>query len=596
MIPKIQGDRQNAIPYTAVLARGLLEARVEPLLAFSRDLVRVADAVGDSKGLIYHGVSITQSIQLRLFLGNLLELLAKPAEGFFKMLDVLGCKQLQTLTSSSLAEQIARHVAEFKGIAVKKSSGGLFLSLVSAARKKIFLTRGRVPRTEAIVSFYNDRAIHAQGRRSLEGRVVFFAIEERRLRRAALMVDALKKIGVDAVIATVPQKKELRQAMQDLRAQGYECVNLCEFLALEEARRIAEKANFDSENVWHAIEQAASEKLAHRYLGVPIYKLFAPMFKAAWPGVTLEASLFVHSIAPLIEKERPSLVVLFDVGTQAMCLLQLCQKLGIKTSYYLYNPLLFTVDFWTPILLDSVHSDTLMTGTDFMKAKLCESGQYDPKDVFRIGDVLLNSGDKPDRAQIKARVLGPHGIRPTDQVVMAISGYVAQDLTIGKKRRFLTGIASAVQRIPGAKLIVKAHPNENLAELKQHLKEWGIEAPVMHTDSLKDLLHSSDLACMMFSQAGLEVVLSGTPLLIIQEPVMIAGYDAWMPFIAQGAASYVPDTDDPHDTIRALLLDESKRNQQIEAGRRFAERYISVLDGASDQHVVEAVQAILMRR
>lgn len=170
------------------------------------------------------------------------------------------------------------------------------------------------------------------------------------------------------------------------------------------------------------------------------------------------------------------------------------------------------------------------------------------------------------------------GVPEGKKAVLCLSSYLSPDVSAEKLRRFHIESYALVRDL-GACLLVKAHPSQNPNELKAQLAEWGVRCDVFfHTEPLMEVLSASDAAIMMFSQAGAEVLMSGVPLVILQEKELVEQFDLQFPYVREGAATLLPmgETESNREKLRPVLVDDARRAELRKKASRFVSRYVSV--------------------
>jgi CDP-glycerol glycerophosphotransferase (TagB/SpsB family) len=146
----------------------------------------------------------------------------------------------------------------------------------------------------------------------------------------------------------------------------------------------------------------------------------------------------------------------------------------------------------------------------------------------------------------------------------------------------------------GARLVVKAHPNESKPLLERMLAEEGVKAAkVAQNESLRALLLASDAVCMNFSQAGMEAVITDTPLVVVQSKEQLQGFEDWVPYVREGAAIFADENEPMAAKIAPLLSDEKARAERLAAAARFRNKFI-MPDGIvpKDRIVAEILKAL----
>ena len=287
-------------------------------------------------------------------------------------------------------------------------------------------------------------------------------------------------------------------------------------------------------------------------------------------------------------------MVLSDVGLHSMIMARLCEAKRIPIIFYVYNPVLFTVPFWTRLLLESVRARYVFAATQHMADVFQKTGRFPQENLRVVGDVFASKVGAEELGIARKKWREELGVRGAGKLVLALSFFVGPDISETQKRRFLRCTSDGVKEVEGARLIVKAHPNEDKALLTRMLAEEGVEPIfVAHTESLRELLLASDAACMVYSQAGMEVVMMDIPLFIVQDEAMLQGYEDWVPYVREGAAVFVPDTSRFADALRPILFSPEARRNRLEQAAKFREKYITSSGFDPMEKMVEEIKIVL---
>jgi len=132
-------------------------------------------------------------------------------------------------------------------------------------------------------------------------------------------------------------------------------------------------------------------------------------------------------------------------------------------------------------------------------------------------------------------------------------------------------------------VIVKVHPNEDLALLRRQAPAWGWRGAILtQTYDIHRLFAAADAAIMVTSMAGIEAMAMACPVIAVQTPDKDFEGDNMPPYVKEGAVERV-SLDDPAAltaTLRRVLDDPAVRADLVERGHRFAAPYVRPVDGA----------------
>lgn len=232
--------------------------------------------------------------------------------------------------------------------------------------------------------------------------------------------------------------------------------------------------------------------------------------------------------------------------------------------------------------------DAVAVPGEYIKKLLIDIG-HRPENVHVVGDLRFD--DLPERIRsfdtehFKRSV----GIAPDKKIVLLISSDIGPTWTVSKKRNLFQTVARATRKIPDAALLIKAHPNESLALLKQHMGEWGLaRVPVMYRENLHELILASHVVVMLYSMVGLEADLLGRPVINI----MLEGEDVehYIPYVTGGGAIGVRSEEELRGALTRLFEDKGEYERWVEKGKTFASRFIRDPDGKVSDRIAELLR------
>lgn len=558
---------------------------LSPLLRFHRDLVARYLALAPG-----FPASMVAPLSARVVLAGAVEHLARPAEALNQVFPTAG--RLLLLGTGSPLESLAAKLAKARGWKVERS--GWRRIFQPLARLKRAFARGAaaaIPGPAALASQYR-LVSGGEAPVAESGGVAFFCIDERRIRRLSETIQRVRAEGIPASLAVLEAKPEVTRAKRELVSAGVPVHSLNHMYpgGAPETRALAAAA--EARQAWESLF-TDEQSWTHEYRGVRVAPWVKEELADPWAKLAAETALFRECAAAYLKARKPALLFLSDNSLHATILAQLGHEAGIPVLFYVYNPVLFTVAYWKQLMLETVKAGLVFTATDHMRSVFVREGGYQEAHVRVVGDVFGAKATDQERREARS-VFGPKaGLREGDKVVLALSFFVGQDISEPQKRRFLR-CAGQGAKACGAKLILKAHPNEDKQLLERMLKEEGVEpAFVAHTESLRQLLLVSDAACMAYSQAGMEAILTGVPLIIIQDQRLLRGYEAWVPYVSEGAALFVPDHEALAPCLGPVLAGGEARGTLLAGAAAFRAKYISSPDFDPLEKMVEQLKQVL---
>jgi hypothetical protein len=148
-------------------------------------------------------------------------------------------------------------------------------------------------------------------------------------------------------------------------------------------------------------------------------------------------------------------------------------------------------------------------------------------------------------------------------------------------------VCETARRLPDARFVVRPHPAESRTAYERAVQSNSIDnLEVGAGSALKTTLQCADVVLTVFSTAGLEAMLVGKPVVVlnpVSEPPL-APYARCVP-VAR-------DVDSLTDTIRQLLEKPEYRSEVIRDGTAFARDYFGPIEGAS-RRAARSIDAFL---
>jgi hypothetical protein len=144
-------------------------------------------------------------------------------------------------------------------------------------------------------------------------------------------------------------------------------------------------------------------------------------------------------------------------------------------------------------------------------------------------------------------------------------------------RRFIRGIALLFED-PDFSLIVKLHPRESVKDFMVLITDlpFAHRVVILGACPLYPLFALSQAAIVLASTAGLEALLFGLPLGVLEIPQVGFVYD----YVSSGAAQGLTWSDPLADQVRALLESPLRNKQSAEA---YVAHNLASLEGATEQ-------------
>jgi glycosyltransferase involved in cell wall biosynthesis len=172
--------------------------------------------------------------------------------------------------------------------------------------------------------------------------------------------------------------------------------------------------------------------------------------------------------------------------------------------------------------------------------------------------------------------------------ILALGQNPAAFISLETHRKTIDAIFRAIQALPQYHFIVKPHPGEDIKPYQAALQELQLPSNVelVTSGAVENAILRSDLVVTVFSTAGLEAMLLGKPVIVLnlsQEPSMA-------PYVA--AAELVESAEILPQAIREIIEDPLRRQSLISAGRQYADAYFGKMDGQSVTRAVQVIKQI----
>lgn len=316
-----------------------------------------------------------------------------------------------------------------------------------------------------------------------------------------------------------------------------------------------------------------------------------PLQKYAWEeleqiilfrGVQLE--VYSAAIEKFLRLQRIDAFIGFDNGINTCAWMKVCEQLGIPSFIHFYNSVATPAIY--QLLIDSFEPTAWLLGGARQLEKFKEV--KDDNNYFETGDILLDVIVGSDRERSNMVMKNKLGISSESKVIVLLSSYITDDYTEQRKRSIFTLVDNAADQL-GVALIVKAHPNENISLLHHQMEVWQIRRPVLHSESLLDVLFASDLVCMYTSEAAQQAMSAGVPVLSIVPAEVSMDLDKHWGYLSSGAVAYSPLEENPTERIADLLFNDQSRLGLINKGYAYIEASAGKRDGNNAKRIVDAV-------
>lgn len=228
--------------------------------------------------------------------------------------------------------------------------------------------------------------------------------------------------------------------------------------------------------------------------------------------------------------------------------------------------------------------------------KLAVSGNYvknifqnrgvEPEKVEVTGTPIFNTllEKLSKKEEIRTKICGHLKIGHNDKIICYTTQGVTITYELKDKISETRAIFEAVKKLPDAFLIVKVHPSEmDFSFYKEINSSINLSKIAYIKDELPldELIISSDILITKHSTTGLDAVIAGIPLFIVD---FKSGDFESYPYVSSGVALSAYTEDEVYSKLKSLL--ESKRTVLSEEDReKFIAEHLYKLDAKSEQRI-----------
>jgi hypothetical protein len=503
-----------------------------------------------------------------------------------RLLDEVKPSRVVLLTGASVAEQVTRALAFERRLPLDVAGRFPPARLVAATARWL---RAREDRRTV-------RVLVAEPRRQPAPpppgpHVVFTICRDRHLFVAEPVAASLRARGIGSrVLASTRDNRELAPALERIGGEDMSGAFLMDYLSQSETRRIVAALRPQLRRLWGRLtsDRAWRDRLRHR--GADLAPVVAPLARDAVCSGLLTARLLIEAAFRALEAGRPEAVmVASDRRPHERAVALAARALGIPSML-----------FWGGALLgrDGINrfdvADRVLVFGEHARDGLVRRGI--PGDRLAIvGDPRSNAARLIPRAELRRAALERFGLIDDRPLYVLVSKYVSLLFSAEEKAALYRSVVEARRRLGDPHVIVKVHPNENLALLREQVATWGWPgAPLTQDHDIHRLFIAADAAIMVTSMAGLEAMTLGCPVVAMQTPGKDFEGGAMPPYVSAGVVERVA-IDAPEALAAALTRlgpGSVTREALVERARAFAAPYLHPADGRLADRLVGVLEEI----
>lgn len=294
------------------------------------------------------------------------------------------------------------------------------------------------------------------------------------------------------------------------------------------------------------------------------------------------SSVYSRAANLYIKSEKPKAIIFISDRGTIESSFALTAKLT-KTPTFLLSPN-------TLMALDKTNeykiTDHVLIAGNTIKKELLEIGVPAEK-IEVVGDLRFDEYIKNQFD--KEQIILKNSLEDKTKYILLISTYVSTSVPYKEKKEAFKLVSSALRSLPGYKLLIKAHPNENIETLRSQLQEWGIQGKVVE-GNLQEFIFISEAIAQTFSMSGLEAIVLNKPVLVINPQEI---YEKHIPYIKNKAAIGINSSDSFIENIKRLERGGQFKKELLERSRKFCEQYIGMLDGKASLRAADKIIEII---
>ncbi|MFZ6024742.1 MAG: hypothetical protein ACOYVG_09875 [Bacteroidota bacterium] len=475
-----------------------------------------------------------------------------------------------------------KKVSEFK-----TSLSVYLLDLIS--RGLYQYTKKKEIKKDKFANHFTSKIEAAESKNESKKIVVIGILEERRFGRISFLQQKLAELGYKVVLFSCLAKTETLERLNDFPELYKRVIFDNSLVTKNEAEEILNKTRGEVIKTYE-ITAADSEIYNHTYKSVP-------MIAYAWNELYevimhrfLQASVNEKAITKYLDSNKISCFIGMDNSVATSVWIKECNKRNIPTIFHFYNGTQSPIVF--QLLADSFNPTKWFLGGRSQMEKLAKCKSYNSQQLVLTGDIFNDMVVNCNKKHIREKIRSLAGIEESSKLIVIISSYIASDFSIEKKKNLFQSVYEAAG-FTGHKVVIKAHPNEDILLLKQQMKEWGIEAFLFHYESIRDVFIAADIVCMYFSESAQQAMMVEIPVISLVPEEMLSNLDKHWNYYSSGAVEFVSLGSSPKNAIQKIANNSVYREQLLHRARIFCENNFGKCDGNNAKRFASAVDIIV---
>ena len=573
--------KNKIVEYNTHLIRWQNENDFTSLHGFCDRLYELSLAQGEGSGLVCHGLPLLKLLETR-WMGPLFTTILAYAGIASEYLDEYKPASL-VLAGSSEREKMFGRMAAFRGVPVTKL-GGLAECITGLYTPKYAREFSGMRQRQLRELCVNDAPVVGAYGRQPRPRIIFIGRINRTVERLVACAPALKQEGSFGLGLLADSRVTLAQQLRD---EGFACSYTREWLGKKEAAALCKSTTVAACESWRKLERdsSLSQWLCH---GIPIIDFAAPILRTVCREGCSVAAMAAEIADRFVNVAEPVCTVHFEDSELNRAVTMLCGNKGIPTvAYYSlsgnsYPGLVRRTQQWMAVSSDVVRAEF--------------GPQYAFDRIRLVGDTLNDLTFGRDDDDLGKRVRVQLGLPEEEKVVVLLSTYPAPPYTLGDIRMLFQRTFKAAQDT-GARVVVKAHPLQPVAEVRKWMSLWDCRGTLIRDFDLLSLLRCADLVSAPITSAVWQAMLAGVPVVSIQPRELLQQYeDIGYDYLKGKGVYFISPDSDAAKVFKALLFDAGAREEQVRKGLAHAREHCGPLDGKSGERLVHFLKDIIEQK
>lgn len=496
--------------------------------------------------------------------------------------------QVRLLSGASVPERLARLVARARGLGVSTVSRAPMPHVLARASAALF-PRDDGMRLGALVRQKRHGATPPRGGGR---RILFVMCRSRQHLLVDPLIDAMRAAGAaPCLVAHSSEDPELAARVGELASAGVPTADLLDHLS--RARAVSLVRRFRP-LFRRALRRAERDpKLAERvsWRGVSLWPVLRPFLRASGETSLLAALLSQEAAFRAVRAIRPeALVITSDRGLGERAMALVARSGGIPSILY-SGEIILSRDWSGGFDV----GDRLVVIGEHLRERLVGEEGIEPERVTVVGDPRSHAVRLVPTGRLREEVRHDFSLALDRPFIVLVSRDVSPLFSALQREAFFRTVMGAAHQLAGVDFVVKVHPNEDPARLRELVDEWGWPEAILTKDyDIHRLFGAADAAVMITSMAGLDAMALGCPVVAVQTAGKdLDGED--MPSRVDARAAPRVDLGKPAalaDTLRRLLWNPAARASVVEEGRALSARYVQPVDGRLGERLLALADEI----